>query len=153
MPGGRKRVALIWLGEVLALLLFFGSAIRQDHDGILLGILALVLFLLVGGLSIVYLLRYPLQNQLGRWGVKIGILFTALNLAATLGAAIWTRSGNQISESTGQYLELGALVLLFTSVGLGVSGREKDWRGLLLMPALLGVFALNFLLGNLLIQR
>lgn len=92
------------------------------------------------------LIREPLQTSRGHWALRL-----ALGLTASF-PVVWgiTLAFDLDADWLDSVIPLQVLVGLATA-GLGATAREPGRRGLLLIPFVIGVAALAFFLGDLIV--
>lgn len=112
----------------------------------ILALTALVAAITAGAVAARALTREPLQTDRGRWATWLGLAFAAsfpvlwaLTLALGLDAG-WAEPAVPLQ-----------MLAVLGAVGLGATAHEPGRRGLLLIPFVIGVAALAFFLGDLIV--
>lgn len=103
-----------------------------------------------GAVAVVSLVREPLQNRRGRRAIRIGIFNAVLIPFLGVINGAFSLAGNPLPEGWGQPLVPLWIASGVASILLGLLSGEPDHRGALLVPALIGIAALTFWLGELL---
>ncbi len=112
----------------------------------ILAFTAFAVAIAAGAVAARALIREPLQTPRGRWAVRLGLAFAASFPVLWAVMLVFSLDDGWAEAA----VPLQMLVVL-GAVGLGAAAREPGRRGLLLIPFVIGVAALAFFLGDLIV--
>lgn len=112
-------------------------------------ILAGVAVISAGATALIDLLGHRPSTGLGRWAFRLALLNCLLLPAAALTVtAIAGLTGKNLDEGWGQPIMPIWFILGATATVLGAIAPEHRRRGILVLPLMIGAFALVFLIGE-----
>lgn len=107
------------------------------------------LVILGGAVAVASLARHRLGTRIGRWAMLLGLISALVNPLVALPAYLITRAlRGEIPPDWGTPFELIWVISGVLAMVMGVIAREPRHRGILLIPAVLGIAVLTFIIGE-----
>jgi hypothetical protein len=142
----------------VAFVLLVTSSLREDEAtggfysepvAAALIILAGVAVISSGFAALIDLLGHPLSTSPGRWAFRLALLnCLLLPVVALLVTAIAALAGAKLEEGWGEPIMPVWFIVGAGAAVLGAIAPEHRRRGLLVLPLMIGAFALVFLIGE-----